>query len=188
MCGPKSANATDHVKSSWTPQDLFAGYAEDTFDAALVSHDDLDVGFLIKTGARIDRPALDKDALHRVHRGQVLCLKDAVQTANHGAIEVAPEAVRAVRGHLDAAPCGSAPSQAVVRYLHPFDSGCSGQIEAQAKIEDSADYERLSDTDRFSVGSFPREIQTPARIGFPELYPRAQPVICVVAWEERSTA
>jgi hypothetical protein len=108
---------------------VLAGDAEDTFDAALVSHYDLNVSLLIKTGARINRLSLDKNALHGVHGWQALGVKDAVQAANHCAIKVPPEPVCTVCGQRDGAG-SSASCQAVVCDSHPFDAGGSCQIEA----------------------------------------------------------
>jgi hypothetical protein len=164
----------------------FPGHPEDTLDAALVSHDDLDVGLLVKTCAWIDRFALGKHALHRVYRRLALDLEDTVQTANHRAIQVPPKPVCAVCGQAEGAS-GDDLCQAVVCPLHPFDSGGSGEVEAQPKLDDRADYKRFSDLGRLPLSGFSREIQTPLWIRLPEIDPWAQPIIVVVARAERVT-
>jgi len=55
----------------------------------------------------------------------------------------------------------------------------------QPKLKDGADYERLSDTRRFPLDSLSSKIQTPLRIGLPEINSRAQPIILIVAWAEQ---
>ena len=149
----------------------------------MVSHDDLNVSLLIETGAWVDRPALGKYTPHGVHSRQALCLKNAVQAANYCAIKVASASVCTVCGQLYASG-GGAPYQAVVCDPHPLDSCGSSQIEAQPKLQDGADYERILDAGRFPSSCLSREIQTSLRVGLPEINPWTQPIIVVVARAE----
>jgi hypothetical protein len=163
---------------------VFAKYPENTFDAGLTSDDDLDVGSLVKTGARIDRLALGENALNGIYGGQALGLKDAVQPANYCTIKVAAESVCTVCGQRKSTGRGAA-GQALVCYSYPFDAGGRGQIEAQPKFKDRANYERLLDTGRLPAGSLLRKIQTSPRIGLPEVNSWAEPIILVIARAER---
>lgn len=63
----------------------------------------------------------------------------------------------------------------------PFYAGGSGEIEAQPKVENGADYERVPDAGRFPSSGLSREIQASLGIGFPEIDSRPQPIVIVVA-------
>jgi hypothetical protein len=107
-----------------------------------------------------------------------------VQPANYCTIKVAAESVCTVCGQRKSTGRGAA-GQALVCYSYPFDAGGRGQIEAQPKFKDRANYERLLDTGRLPAGSLLREIQTSPRIGLPEVNSRAKPIILVIARLER---
>jgi len=76
----------------------FGGHPEDAFDAILISDHNLDVGLLIEARTRINGLAFGKNAPNAIDGWQTLGHKDAVQMADHGAIEVTPKPVCAVGG------------------------------------------------------------------------------------------
>lgn len=67
--------------------------------------------------------------------------------------------------------------------LYRLDPVCRQQIEAEAQIDDCADYSRLADI-RPPALKFSRPLEAPPRVCFPKVNTRAEPVVGIFASTE----
>jgi hypothetical protein len=158
--------------------------AEYALDAVVIANRNLDVSLLVEARTLVNGPAFEKYAFHRID-GLILPLApDGVDHLNNRAIQSPHEAVGRIAGQFDTAS-HSGFGQGAVGSADLFDSGSGREIQAQAKRYHCANDERLLDVGRAAFPCLAGEIETTKRIGFPEIDPRTQPIIVVIALLER---
>ena len=146
----------------------------------MVTNRNLDVSPLKEAGPLVNRAAFEKYAFHRID-GLILPLApDGVDHLNNRAIQPPHEAVGGIVGHFDTAS-GSGFCQRSVGSAELFDSCRGREIQAQAKRYHRANDERLLDPGRAAFPGLAGEIEPTKRVGFPEIDPRTQPIIIVIA-------
>jgi hypothetical protein len=153
------------------------------FDRVQISNRNLDVRLCIKPGAGIDRRAFGENASHSIDGRERLRLQNAMQAANDSAVEISAKSVRIISGQFDAnsRTC----RQAVISDLYPLNARRRCQVEAKPEFDDRADNEWLVDVAALPRSRFPRKIETPPRIRFPEINTGTKPIIIVVARTKR---
>jgi hypothetical protein len=103
-----------------------------------------------------------------------------VDHLNNRTIQSPHKAAGRIPGQFDTAG-RSEFCESAVRSANLFDSGGSREIEAQAERYHRANDERLLDFGRATFPGLAGEVEPAKRVGFPEINPRPQPVIIVVA-------
>jgi hypothetical protein len=149
----------------------------------MIANRNLDVSSLEEARPFVDRAAFEEYALHGVDRLIVSVAPDGVDHLNNRAIQLPQQAIGCVVGQFDTSS-RSGFRQRAVSSADLFDSGSGREIQAQAKRYHRANDERLLDPGRAFPG-LAGEIETAKRVGFPEIDPRTQPVIVVIALLER---
>jgi hypothetical protein len=135
--------------ASWRRNEVFQiarRHAEHTLDAFEISDADLNVRFFAKAGVLIDRIALLKDASDGIERGQVAGRSAAVQVIDHGAIQVAHQAIRATFVRWKSPVLTTAkPNETFVACLEGAYSHGRREIKAKPQVDYRTDNRRIID-------------------------------------------
>ena len=158
--------------------------AEYALDTLAIANRNLDVSPLEEAGPLVNRPTFEKYAFHRIDGLIFPLAPDGVDHLNNRAIQSPHETVGGIVGQLDTAGCSEF-CEGAVGSTDLIDSGGGREIQTQAKRNHRANDERLLDTGRAAFPGLAGEVEATKRIGFPEIDPRTQPVIVVIALLER---
>lgn len=150
----------------------------------MVTNRNLDVSPRVEPRTLVDRTTLEEYTLHRIDRLVLPVAPDGVDHLNDRAIQLLSEAVGRVLRQFDAA-CRSESREVAVCGANLFHSGGRREIQAQPKRYHRANHKRLLDFRGAAFPSLAGEVETTKRVGFPEIDPRTQPVIIIIALLER---
>ena len=133
--------------------------------------------------ALVNPLAFNEHAFHRIDRLIPTFSSNGVDHLDDSAIQSAQQTIATILGKFYGASLRKFLERVVSR-SNLFDASTGREIQAQAERYHCTDNECLLDLGGWTFLGFSREVEAPEWVRFPEVNPRTEPVVIVVAFLE----